>query len=166
MIAPPNSPSWLLLAFEDLGAREVPGYGTSPVVKRMLQTIKAWWNDDETPWCGAAVGDWMARSGFPLAPHPYRAKSWLEWGQPISRSILGSIVVLGRDGGGHVGLEIGQTPTHVILLGGNQGNSVSIASFPLSRLIGRRWPLSCPIPGSPDLSPFSQVSFPESRSES
>ena len=49
------------------------------------------------------------------------------------------LVILERGAGGHVGFYAGYAPNGDIqLLGGNQGNTVSIASFPTARVLGIR----------------------------
>src|SRR5687768_1344129 len=50
---------WLDIARRDLGLAEVPGAETAPKIKQWLADLGAWWRDDETPWCGVAVGAWM-----------------------------------------------------------------------------------------------------------
>ena len=50
-----------------------------------------------------------------------------------------------RDGGGHVGFAVGKdTAGRLLVLGGNQGNAVSIAAFDVARAIGYRWPAGVP----------------------
>ena len=51
------------------------------------------------------------------------------------------IVVFTRTGGGHVGIVVGQDAKgRIMVLGGNQSDSVSIAPFELSRVAGYRLP--------------------------
>ena len=68
------------------------------------------------------------------------------WRAPTSRGASprrqprpGAIAVLSRGSDptlGHVGFLVGSTPTDVILLGGNQGDAVTVAAFPRARLLG------------------------------
>lgn len=76
------------------------------------------------------------------------ARSYEAWGQPLTFSAPGAVVVLSRPGGGgHVGFEVGRDAVgNVLLLGGNQGNQVGIAAFNPSRVVARRWPLAVPLP--------------------
>jgi uncharacterized protein (TIGR02594 family) len=97
------------------------------------------------PWCGGAVAYWMRQSGIAIPSAFYRAKAWAEWGMPLLSPVVGCIVVFGREGGGHVGIVLGQSPAGLLLvLGGNQGDAVSIAAFNRNRAIAYRWP-----PGEP-----------------
>lgn len=121
--------------------REVPGSPTAPFIARWLTELKAWWNDDETPWCGTAVAAWMNACSISRPKEWYRAKSWASWGSPLLEPVEGCVVVFERTGGGHVGLVVGVDKTgRLMVLGGNQGNAVCIAPFDRSRAIAYRWP--------------------------
>ena len=41
---------------------------------------------------------------------------------------------------GHVGFLLGEDDDHVFLLGGNQGDAVTVVAFPKARIVGLRWP--------------------------
>lgn len=136
-----TDPLWLAFAQADLGLREIPGKQTAPKIKQWLIDLRAWWTDDETPWCGTALAAWMTQAGIDPPKAYFRAKSWLDWGLPIQVPRRGCIVVFGRDGGGHVGIVTGKTPDgQLTVLGGNQGDSVSERAFPTSRVLGYRIP--------------------------
>jgi hypothetical protein len=86
----------------------------------------------------------MATSGHKLAQEPLRARSWLTWGKPLEKPIPGCVVVLKRGNNphqGHVGLYVqpGKDGT-IYVLGGNQGDAVTIAKFRKSSVLGYRWP--------------------------
>lgn len=134
-------PPWLALARLDIGLKELPGAPTEPRIAGWLKKLGAWWSDDATPWCGVAVAAWMQESGIARPKHWYRAKGWLDWGIPLSSPVLGCVAVFERDGGGHVGLVVGQTAQHYLLiLGGNQGDAVNVRQFNPLRVVGFRWP--------------------------
>jgi len=136
-----NEPHWLREAREYLGQRELPGAPTAPFIAKWLQQLGAWWRDDETPWCGTAVAAWMKACGIEPAKAWYRAKGWLDWGTAIAAPAVGAVVVFERVGGGHVGLVVGKDQAgRLLVLGGNQGNAVSIAPFDPARVVGYRWP--------------------------
>lgn len=139
-----GEPYWLTIARHHLGTAEIPGKDTTPQIAKWLRELKAWWSDDETPWCGVFVAA-MMETVDALPPHWYRAKAWAEWGQPCAPQ-TGCIVVFERKGGGHVGLLVGKDQGgRLLVLGGNQGNRVSIAPFDPSRVLAYRWPLSRPV---------------------
>jgi uncharacterized protein (TIGR02594 family) len=136
-----SAPAWLGIARKDLGLRELPGAPTAPRIHKWLADLGAWWRDDETPWCGVAVAAWMRSAGHPIPRHWYRAKAWLDWGTPLTSPVPGCIVVFERQGGGHVGLVVGADARgRLMVLGGNQGNAVTIAPFDRARVSGYRWP--------------------------
>lgn len=137
-----SEPLWLRIAREDLGTAEVPGAATSPKIRRWLLSLGAWWRDDETPWCGVAVGAWMQAAGIQPPREWYRARAWASWGLELGAPQLGAVVVYERKGGGHVGLVVGRSSLgHIMTLGGNQGDRVSIAAFEPHRVLAYRWPL-------------------------
>lgn len=141
-----NKPAWLVLAAAHIGLREIPGAPTSPVIAGWLAKLGAWWRDDETPWCGTFVAAFI-QGRFQLPKHWYRAKGWLDWGVELAGPAEGCIVVFERQGGGHVGFVVGRdTAGRLLVLGGNQGNAVTIAPFDTSRVVGYRWPVGAPIP--------------------
>lgn len=41
---------------------------------------------------------------------------------------------------GHVGFYVQETSTHISVLGGNQGNKVTVDPYPKARLLSYRWP--------------------------
>lgn len=136
-----KTPLWVSIARLDLGVREIPGAPTTPKIKEWLQRLKAWWTDDETPWCGVAVAAWMQQAGCAVPKHWYRAKGWLNWGEELSGPTMGAVVIFERKGGGHVAIVVGRSYAgDLMCIGGNQGNAVTIAPFDHSRVISYRWP--------------------------
>jgi uncharacterized protein (TIGR02594 family) len=136
-----NEPRWLPYARRFIGLKEIPGTENNPVIIDWLIKLKAWWREDETPWCGTFVAAVCINSGIPLPVHWYRARGWLDWGSPLDFPVLGCVVVYERKGGGHVGFVMGEDQNgNLMTLGGNQSNKVSIAPFDRSRVLGYRWP--------------------------
>ena len=138
------------MAHKFLGLTEIAGTTHNPAIVAMLQLDAKWVEDDETSWCSAFINfiAWLcdAERSKSLA-----ARSWLLVGRsiPLTDAMLGDVVVLTRGklpqpdasvikANGHVALYAGQDEATVQLLGGNQGNKVSIASFPKSRILGIR----------------------------
>jgi len=132
-------------AQKDLGLREIDGSGSNPRIKLAIHFAADWLDPDDskTAWCGCLRGLWgnETQTGTPAAY--YRAKNWLNWGRRIANIALakqGDTVVLYRKGGFHVGLFHswdGRSETFK-LLGGNQGNSCSVATFKISDIEGIR----------------------------
>lgn len=132
---------WVDEARKFLGKKEIPGNATAPFITKWLIELKAWWQDDETPWCGVAMAAWMKSCGIQPPKEWYRAKEWLRWGEKIPNPVYGAVVIFERKGGGHVGLVIGKDyRNRLLVLGGNQGDAVTIAPFDTDRVLGYRWP--------------------------
>jgi uncharacterized protein (TIGR02594 family) len=144
-------PDWMIYARTLIGVREIPGSKHSPTImgwikklgaKRLGITVK----NDETPWCGTFCAHVMQHVGIEPPPIAVRASEWGKWGRLLLAPRPGCILVFTRTGGGHVGFYVGQDATHYHVLGGNQGNAVSIARIAKSRLSSMRWPYGPPLP--------------------
>lgn len=136
-----SEPKWLEEARKHIGTREIPGEKNEPKILQWWKAIKrSGIKTDEVPWCAAFVGGCLESVGV-VSSRYESAKSYLAWGVPLSSPVAGCIVVFERQGGGHVGFVVGQDPKgRLMVLGGNQGNAVSIAPFEHSRVSGYRWP--------------------------
>jgi uncharacterized protein (TIGR02594 family) len=68
------------------------------------------------------------------------ARSWINWGREAGDFFPGCIVVLERGSPpkGHVGFFVGTEAGRIRLLGGNQSDRVSIASFDADKVLARR----------------------------
>lgn len=68
---------------------------------------------------------------------------------PAATPTLGAITVLSRGDDltlGHVGFLVGETEQHVVLLGGNQSDAVTVARFDRRGVLGFRLPAAANIP--------------------
>jgi uncharacterized protein (TIGR02594 family) len=130
------------------GIREVPGAKHHPDILHMHGQTSLKAKSDEVPWCSSFAVSCMELAGIP-STRSAAAVSWLEWGRKLDEPVPGCVVVLrrGKDGG-HVGFLEAADETHVALLGGNQGNRVSVQRYPRKRVLGYRWPMDRPLPSS------------------
>lgn len=137
-----SEPKWLTYARTKIGEREIAGPRHNPWIVRGLAKLKAWWSDDETPWCGFFVAHCMEEVGLHFPKHWYRAKGWIEYGSRLRSTHVapGAILVFDRAGGGHVGFYVGESLRYFYVLGGNQGNKVSIVPIAKERCVAIRWP--------------------------
>lgn len=136
-----NELPWLAEAIKYIGQREVKGGKNNPLILSWLQNLKAWWANDETPWCGVFVANALKNTGRCIPTHWYRAIDYLNCGTSLTRPAYGCIVIFTREGGGHVGFVVGQDKKgNLMVLGGNQGDAVNIKPFSVSRVSGYRWP--------------------------
>lgn len=158
-----NTPIWIVEAWKYLGQKETPGPKTTSFIAKWLAKLKAWWTDDETPWCGVAVAGVLKDCGIDPPFAYYRALAWLQWGMDLGR-MYGAIVVLGRTGGGHVGFVTGMTSSgsHIRIMGGNQGDRYCEAWFQVSRVLGYRWPKGQPTSGPLPIVELGSLSRSES----
>ena len=134
-----------------IGVKETGGATSTPLVLAMLRLDASWVQDDQTPWCSSFLNFVCFLLGAPRS-RSLAARSWLLVGTsiPLTDATVGNdVVILTRGPGkqpgpevvaapGHVGLYAGHDATHVSILAGNQGDAVSIARFPKSRILGIR----------------------------
>ena len=126
------------------GIREVRGAKANPVIVDMLRRLLPWAKSDETPWCSAFVNEVAFQCNWHVDINA-AARSWLKVGKLVTDlddALPGNIVILHRGNPkswtGHVGFYCRHNARYVWLLGGNQGNSVSIRAYPRSRILGVR----------------------------
>lgn len=142
---------WMEYAFQEYGVRETRGKGSTTNINAYLATCGLG-PSDETSWCSAFVNWCMEQAGIPGTGRG-TARSWLTWteaNQSLVSPVWGCVAVLWRESRsswkGHVGFYQGREGDNLILLGGNQGDAVSIAAYPVDRLLGYRWPSRVPLP--------------------
>jgi uncharacterized protein (TIGR02594 family) len=144
-------PRWLNIAYKYDGLREIPGPRHNATIIGWLTKLRAWWRDDETPWCGVFCAAVMQEAGLPYPKLYMRAKAWSDYGALLrpDRLAPGAILVFDRAGGGHVGFYVGEDAGHYYVLGGNQSNAVNVMKLGKSRLVASRWPRGEPVIGKP-----------------
>lgn len=137
---------WISEAEKFVGQQEIKGGKHNPLIVQWWKDIKRGGiKDDETPWCAAFVGAMLEHVGI-RSTRFESAKSYLGWGVKLQSPEYGCIVVFTRTGGGHVGFVVGKTESgDLLVLGGNQGDKVSVRAFSTDRVSGYRWPDSVPI---------------------
>jgi uncharacterized protein (TIGR02594 family) len=138
---------WLAIAKQSIGLAEVQGPKHNSTILKWLAQLKAWWKEDETPWCGTFVAHCLQDAGYAIAKDRFRALGWRDWGKIVSPQ-LGAIMVFSRQGGGHVAFYIGEDVRRYYVLGGNQGNKVGYTWIAKSRLVACRWPVEVPVPNT------------------
>jgi uncharacterized protein (TIGR02594 family) len=121
-----------------LGTLETPGTKSNPIIVNWAKETNTkeddWYNTDSIPWCGLFMAVVAQRANWEVVKEPLRAKAWDKFGQVVKEAVLGDILVFSRNGGGHVGLYVGESATTYFVLGGNQGDKVSIAEISKSRI--------------------------------
>lgn len=139
------------IAMRFVGVKEISGLSAQPMIAAMLSLDSQIGTSDEIPWCSAYVNfvAWILR--LPRSKS-LAARSWLQVGTPIELAEARpgfDVVILKRGAGPQPGPDVIQAPGHVgwfagydgvtlTLLGGNQSNSVSLARFPATDVLGVR----------------------------
>ena len=140
------TPKWITEALKHVGTKEIPG-------SQHNSKIVGWWKaikrggikSDEIPWCAAFVGGCLEAVGI-ISSRYESAASYKTWGIPLSRAVFGCVAVFSRAGGGHVGFVVGiDQKGRLMILGGNQGDKVSVVPFERQRVVSYRWPQAVPI---------------------
>lgn len=85
-------------------------------------------------WCGAFMDKVLRETGHRGGGN--LAKGYLHYGHRVSGPQVGAIAVMGRRGGGHVGVVSGVDPNgNPIIVSGNHNHTVAESVYPRSRII-------------------------------
>jgi uncharacterized protein (TIGR02594 family) len=134
-----SEPFWLQIARGEMGQTEIQGPRNNPRILEYHNSVAGNIKSDEVPWCSSFVNFCISSAGV-VGTNSAAARSWLNWGKSATNPKLGDIAVFSRGAppSGHVGFYVGETDAFVLVLGGNQGNAVSIARYPKDRLLAIR----------------------------
>jgi uncharacterized protein (TIGR02594 family) len=135
-----KAPRLLVQAVKQIGVKEIVGSKHNPTILGWAKELKlaSVYNADEIPWCGLFVAYCCHAAGLDVISKPLWALSWSNWGNEVTEPMLGDVLTFKRDGGGHVGIYVGEDDTHFHVLGGNQGNAVSVSRIDKKRLFKAR----------------------------
>jgi len=144
-----KSPKLLVEAVKHMGVKEIVGKEHNPVIMGWAKELglSKTYTADEIPWCGLFVAYCAHTAGLQVVDKPLWALSWANYGTKANEPMLGDILTFKRDGGGHVGIYVGEDHDCYHVLGGNQGNAVSVSRIVKSRLYQARrtaWKISQP----------------------
>jgi uncharacterized protein (TIGR02594 family) len=144
-----KSPRILVQAVKLIGTKEIVGKEHNPDILFWAKelNLSSVYNADEIPWCGLFIAYCCKMAALDVVSKPLWALSWVNWGFEAKEPMLGDILTFKRDGGGHVGIYVGEDETHYHVLGGNQGNSVSVSRIAKTRLFKARrtlWKIAQP----------------------
>jgi uncharacterized protein (TIGR02594 family) len=153
-------PPWLTIALDELkkGVAELHDPEENPRIVEYLKTTKLdppeAAESDETDWCSAFVNWCFEQCGIKGTGRS-NARSWLGFGDRITTPRKGCVVVFKRPPNpahGHVAFYIGEVPGNqggsIAVLGGNQGDAVTIATQRKKMFLGYRWPSKEAYPGN------------------
>ncbi len=84
-------------------------------------------------WCGAFMDMVLKRTGHSGGGN--LARAYAHYGQRVSGPQVGAIAVMGRHGGGHVGVVSGVDPNgNPIIVSGNHNHTVAESVYPAGRI--------------------------------
>jgi len=144
-----KAPKILAEAVKHIGVKEIVGKKHSKIILSWADALglTSTYTNDEIPWCGLFVAYCCHAQGLDVVKHPLWALNWNKFGNVAEVPMLGDVLTFTRNGGGHVGIYVGEDKTHLHVLGGNQNNSVSISRIEKSRLSQARrtaWKIAQP----------------------
>lgn len=126
-----------------IGVTETPGKASNPIVGEFFALAGFPGLKDDVPWCAGFVAAMLKKAGLPNEVEPKMrlwAASYARCGVALKAPVWGAIGVKTRQGGGHVGFVVAASKDFIWLLGGNQGDRVSVARFPRSAFTAFRLP--------------------------
>lgn len=124
------------------GLSEVYGSASDPQILDWIQDLIPYAQDDsKIAWCSIFVYQMLKEMNIEAPPYT-AARQWLNFGFETKDPQYGDIVVFWRgsksDWRGHVAFYIREIKDKVLVLGGNQDNSVSYKWYAKSRILGFR----------------------------
>jgi uncharacterized protein (TIGR02594 family) len=128
--------SLLSVARSQLGISETENPSRIVEYHRETKLPKAY-HTPQTSWCGSFLSWVFARAGV-SGVQSAAARDWLRWGKPSPKPVMGCVMVFSRGNSpssGHVGFFVGEEGPNYLILGGNQGNKVSVAKYSKARLL-------------------------------
>jgi uncharacterized protein (TIGR02594 family) len=149
-----TAPQVLVQAMKLIGTKEIIGTIHSKVIMAWAKQlgIEKTYTNDEIAWCGLFISYVckMANVEVPFsALAGLWALNWNKFGTVEKTAMLGDILTFKRNGGGHVGIYVGEDEKCFHVLGGNQSNMVCITRIEKTRCAGiRRTPWKIAQPAS------------------
>lgn len=144
-LAKEGAPKMLVEALKLYGTLEGPGTMNNPTIlawaKEVGKELQGQYTADSIPWCGLFMALVAQRADKEWPKSPLWALSWATFGTRVSEPMLGDTLVFTREGGGHVGIYVGEDSVAYHVLGGNQSDRVCITRIGKSRLYTARRPI-------------------------
>ena len=135
------------LAKEDLKKdwSEVKGPGSNPLIRDCYKAVDGLGNpemldDSTTAWCSCYMNKKIQDAGG-KGTRSASARSWLRWGREVPVPDEGDLVVFKRGNSsweGHIGFYVSSDDESVLVLGGNQHNTVKLSRYSLNDVLGYR----------------------------
>ena len=153
-----KAPRWLQVMRAITGTVEYPGDPDNPKILAMRDIIaRAYpemadycdeYQHDETPWCGLTAAFCVTMAGIrpPFGPTDTDKFLWaLAWADDpgfvrMGRPVPGTIVVMEREGGGHVTFYEETDGDFYVSRGGNQSDAVNVQEYAIDTVVALVWP--------------------------
>jgi len=124
------------------GMASSSGFGSSNVVAEARQYLGGNPTGHGSLWCARFMNMVLQHAGY-RGTGSDMARSFASYGQRVSGPEIGAIAVMGRRGGGHVGVVSGiDAQGNPILISGNNGNRVREAPVSRGRIYAYVMPTS------------------------
>jgi uncharacterized protein (TIGR02594 family) len=121
-------------ALAESGVSPAAGFGSSNVVTEARRYIGGNPTGRGRLWCARFMNMVLQRSGL-HGTGSDMARSFASYGQRLSGPRIGAIAVMGRRGGGHVGVVSGiDASGNPIVVSGNHGHRVAESVYPRGRI--------------------------------
>jgi uncharacterized protein (TIGR02594 family) len=121
-------------ALAEAGTSPAAGFGSSNVVAEARRYLGGNPTGRGRLWCARFMNMVLQRSGL-HGTGSDMARSFAGYGQRLSGPQVGAIAVMGRRGGGHVGVVSGiDASGNPIVVSGNHGNRVAESVYPRGRI--------------------------------
>lgn len=124
-------------AFKEMNVKEIKGSNHNPRIIQYHKSTSLKASTDEIPWCSSFANHVIKKRKVEGTNSAW-ARSFETWGDPLLKPVPGCIAVFKRDENpthGHVSFYLYETNKYIYCIGGNQGDAVSIAPYPKSKLI-------------------------------
>lgn len=130
---------WINEAEAMLGVTEIPGSRSHPEIMKWAKELGSkYYTTDSIPWCALFAAHCLHTAKVDLKPvgNILWAYDYAKLGVKVP-PCYGAVMVCKS---GHVAFLISQDRDYYHILGGNQGDKVSVIRTPKSNLMTARWP--------------------------
>ena len=146
-------PRHMQIAYDLIGTKEIIGTQHSPIIMHWAKELglDKIYTNDELAWCGLFFAYVMAKAGRRVVlpgndRYDYlRALKYQDVVNvvevPEGQECVGDILIFKRPEGGHIGFCASMSADTYNVLGGNQGNQVSLTNIIKSRCVKRLRPI-------------------------
>lgn len=140
-------PKHMQIAYDLLGTKEVQGTINSPIILEWARELGLddIYTNDSLAWCGLFFCYVMKKAGREVKLNTKDKYDYLRALKyqtmpnvtevPKGKESFGDILIFQRPEGGHIGLYFSESKNTFSVLGGNQGDKVSIINISKSRLV-------------------------------